>query len=601
MDVTDTFTYRERLLDGEIRLLTVYAGEFASPIRCDLRIERLDDIPEYEALSYAWGDPTMSQTICIREKQCAVTESVYQALQYLRPRDDSLRIWIDAVCINQDDLLEKGVQVQAMGRVYERAVSCRVWLGQPLPGLESALQVIVQLATARDLKLEQVLESGSSIRAIFTSPWVFRLWALQEAALSRQCILSYGHDVCDDERLLCDISRNLMVLIRDAESWTAIDPQYGHRGGLWEAMKHVESMSDARETLQSGDGLGRSFMYLLWQSTARLCVDPRDHVYALRGLYERMSGGAMIPTSADYSQSVVDVFVQATTQSLCQPKGLEDWITALSSPQRRKTVTGGDVWRTELPSWVPNWAGDSYGYYSAWLYTAGGSQLLEPLPSDFTSGGKCLTLLGCSIGLVETCYENSAAEITNMSEAEWDTFEQWALQRHSSAMPAPGELLDAFARTLVADVMMPVDVTAEKERWASDDARLACKPWRTWETAAKGLHAYSAQTSGAPGPMQSGRQYYDTFQFNLSIATTDRAFSVTSYGQFALSPLGTRAGDDIVVFPGVPMPLVLRRQSQEMTWVIIGPAYVHGFMDGEAMAGLERGEYEYEERDFAIV
>jgi hypothetical protein len=69
------------LRDGEIRILTLHAGEAADPIVCSLHVAVLDDQPVYEALSYTWGDPDVTETICVGGTQVEVTVNLESALR----------------------------------------------------------------------------------------------------------------------------------------------------------------------------------------------------------------------------------------------------------------------------------------------------------------------------------------------------------------------------------------------------------------------------------------------------------------------------------------------------------------------------------------
>jgi hypothetical protein len=55
--------------------------------------------------------------------------------------DKPLTIWIDAICINQDDIIERGAQVQIMGEIYQTAWRLRIWLGEhssnTIPAMEN--------------------------------------------------------------------------------------------------------------------------------------------------------------------------------------------------------------------------------------------------------------------------------------------------------------------------------------------------------------------------------------------------------------------------------------------------------------------------------
>lgn len=120
-----------------IRLLTLLPGHIGSPLKC--KIAEFDGPPagSYEALSYTWGDASTSETIGVCEsndterieRSFLITPNLFQALQRLRT-DIPRLLWIDALCMNQGDLEEKGHQVARMGQVYRNASSVIVWLGE---------------------------------------------------------------------------------------------------------------------------------------------------------------------------------------------------------------------------------------------------------------------------------------------------------------------------------------------------------------------------------------------------------------------------------------------------------------------------------------
>lgn len=82
----------------------------------------------YEALSYYWGSPEKIHTITVGDGQLQITRNLHTALQSLRDYYIERIIWIDAVCINQDDAEEKGCQVQLMAEIYAKASRVVVWL-----------------------------------------------------------------------------------------------------------------------------------------------------------------------------------------------------------------------------------------------------------------------------------------------------------------------------------------------------------------------------------------------------------------------------------------------------------------------------------------
>jgi hypothetical protein len=120
-----------------IRLLTLLPGKSGMPLRCELA--KFDNPPtgSYEALSYAWASVSTSENIEICEAtnpdqvvgSLPITRNLFDSLRRLRTEAPRL-LWIDALCINQEDLEEKGNQVARMGHVYRNASRVIVWLGE---------------------------------------------------------------------------------------------------------------------------------------------------------------------------------------------------------------------------------------------------------------------------------------------------------------------------------------------------------------------------------------------------------------------------------------------------------------------------------------
>jgi hypothetical protein len=107
---------------SDIRLLRLMPNEDETPIQCQLFNYSLQESSKgthlYEALSYVWGSPETSKSISIDEHNLPVTENLHTALSRLQDRTIERIIWIDAVCINQKDDVEKAHQIQSMAKIY---------------------------------------------------------------------------------------------------------------------------------------------------------------------------------------------------------------------------------------------------------------------------------------------------------------------------------------------------------------------------------------------------------------------------------------------------------------------------------------------------
>lgn len=111
-----------------------------SPLSGVLKVVNLEDKPTYEALSYAWGGPDKSEVFHLPDGILRITSNLAAGLKELRHSDTSREIWIDAVCINQEDNSEKAKQVPLMATIYREAKCVLVWLGIGNADLESYIQ-----------------------------------------------------------------------------------------------------------------------------------------------------------------------------------------------------------------------------------------------------------------------------------------------------------------------------------------------------------------------------------------------------------------------------------------------------------------------------
>ena len=98
-------------------------------LRCQIKQVLFSDRPRYRALSYMWGDETTRFPIYLNGKWFTVAENLFRALGFLRREKFVGSFWIDAICINQDDIQEKNRQIRIMPHIYFRASAVLVWLG----------------------------------------------------------------------------------------------------------------------------------------------------------------------------------------------------------------------------------------------------------------------------------------------------------------------------------------------------------------------------------------------------------------------------------------------------------------------------------------
>lgn len=179
--------YHDSLTSDSIRLLRLLpSNDENTPIKCELFHYPLHDkgtrTQPYEALSYVWGSPAETQPIFIRaqnsqnEQIVHITVNLHEALLRLRTHYLDRILWVDAVCINQENTQEKEQQIQLMAKTYGLANRVVVWLGESADDSDQALR---ELRHAGGHSPENISDSESLHHALITlldRPWFRRIW-----------------------------------------------------------------------------------------------------------------------------------------------------------------------------------------------------------------------------------------------------------------------------------------------------------------------------------------------------------------------------------------------------------------------------------------
>lgn len=143
--------YRYRSLEHKdsLRLLILHpSADDSAPITCSIRHARLcDPALEYEAISYTWGDNTIRQIVYFHNGRRGIHVGIncHDMLGYLRHKHDNRTLWIDAICIDQGNLIERAAQVCIMDEIYASASCVVIHLGKETPGSSLLFQHLVEV------------------------------------------------------------------------------------------------------------------------------------------------------------------------------------------------------------------------------------------------------------------------------------------------------------------------------------------------------------------------------------------------------------------------------------------------------------------------
>lgn len=384
------------LLDDEIRLLRLSPGSFGDPLSCSLKIVPMEKLTttlhEFQALSYAWGNDPPSYPVSLddlpKSGECSSTaastqsytylvrENLQQALRHIRLADDYLWIWVDALCLNQDDQIEKGRQILKMPDIYSNAWNVIAWLGgdQESPkDIRRAVGLVpkilnlktLNVALRRETPSEEILRSWVAFGRLLQRPWFKRRWVIQEVACARKlCVRTADQilswlDFADAVELYSDNINRMRALYRQS-SLFKLDPVA--LDGI-ECSQAVALMTFSRNIFRkSSNSLIvsrlRNLESLVLAASAFAVSDIRDVVYALlylandsyRSIITRLKSPARQIFSSDYSKHPAEIFEIFVRYSIAESGSLD----ILCRPWANWPSAARDMdyeGRT-LPSWI---------------------------------------------------------------------------------------------------------------------------------------------------------------------------------------------------------------------------------------------------------
>ncbi|KAF5617316.1 heterokaryon incompatibility het-6 [Fusarium tjaetaba] len=179
----------------EIRILTLKHGKGDDPIACNLQ-PAMRDGAEYHALSYEWEDESKNDPfVTIDNRQVQIRMNLFEALKNIRKPTEDLRLWVDAICINQSDVQEKSRQVAMMGEIFTEAVGVISWLGPVRDDSDLAMYA---------MRFNERPDSDSrELKALLSlchRRYWRRVWIIQELYLAKSYVVWCGHKSVSDSK-----------------------------------------------------------------------------------------------------------------------------------------------------------------------------------------------------------------------------------------------------------------------------------------------------------------------------------------------------------------------------------------------------------------
>ncbi|KAI0451323.1 heterokaryon incompatibility protein 6 [Xylaria acuta] len=554
-----------------IRLLKIKRGLLrADPVDCELADFNIDSAPAYGALSYCWGPPPDDIKVLCNGKAFYGRASLERALKRLRagfrPGQREEYIWADAICINQTDLVEKDAQVRLMERIYSGAATVYVELGD-IQGQEISMgDFTLKLPALGGMGVQDTLTESddpghpfhykTAFQAL-SQPWFTRTWIIQEVALAKTVKYMFRGNIFTHEHLDSILSKNAMLANPDRQQ-ELMRSNATMRGYMnYQKLQRIKNHGGKMDSLQ------------LIQLTRDFEVtNPEDKIF---GIFALMSG-ADREAIGPYSRSVEHVFRRFAALQVRHGRA----ITMLDSAGLQRRHQQG----IDLPSWVPDWTaqGKSPKVISTLRpvpYSASGAaQSHVQLVGDLTGTGG-ISVRGLIVDTIDTVAHVHTAPLTPSGQPDFLVF-------HDKFRAAFDGLVDegrsvyvnneeAFARLLLMDDM-----------YTGRNAIIYSSPITDPVATYRG--ALASWRGGTEQGSFGGRKMnvVQTYQMQARAAAVGHGFATTRNGYIGLvSPLA-QAGDQVVVILGATVPYVVRKVQSG--YLLVGDAFVHGFMYGEALA-----------------
>ncbi|KAF4331737.1 het-domain protein [Fusarium beomiforme] len=565
-----------------------------------------NNCPAYEALSYVWGDPTNPIAIKLNNLDATVTRNLHAALLSLRSHTQKRILWVDALCINQQDFDERASQVMLMRFIYEESSRVLIFLGPSTALTDRGLQFVQEfhdrVTNSDDSQklLQWIFEAASKddlwcILAfeILGKPWWGRSWIFQEILCAPTATVHCGRQSVSwaaFETMAHTISElEAILLARHDRGMQVFIAQYPdlYNFVLFRQQRPISPLTLA-EALQT--------------RRRALATNPLDKVFALLGVCRDEYPAEYPPpppssheVRVDYKRTLADVYSGAVKHIVRSSHNL-DILAACQNPQRRNG----------LPSWAPDWTvqrnNNPIMDVDAWgrIHHVSGKvphicDLIRPSDND-----DAVLVRGITVANIEGLgppYVGDSDDLKGILGL-WRELAILTSRFHPDGTPArKGEeipsdgsfrcasgatIQQGFTTTIRVGRTPTVDLFSDSDSNSDSNSDSDDGSGSPEEVSAR-----EAREEGAvERALERQRAYTAQLEQAFQLAAKNRRFFITGRGGFmGLGPAEMELGDIVSVLLGSHVATILRRletgkEGQEQ-FVIVGEAYMHGIMDGE--------------------
>lgn len=580
--------YVYRKLDesaNEIRIMTIPAGSPGDELSVSLETVRLpthDDsqVASFEALSYAWGSLEDPVGLTIFDRgvptgSLTITQNLGVALPYLRLKERERRLWIDAICVNQEDLVERSSQVKLMPTIFSQAVAVVIWLGLEDAEIQMgyellnfpALHVTVDWTTRtihplsgghreiaeRSQPLPYEDHEYGAMLSVLRRSWFERLWTRQEVLLSRKATLTCGSLTMS----WTDFRIAMYLLYSKPRTIGATSISKELHADLTE---HMDRLLGFISNL-GGSG-SENLGHEIYLTRSCKCTDPRDRIYAVIGLLN------------EYAKRKWKFEPDYTTPTECTyEEASYNYMEAFRSLDLLEYCDiGSRSGNAALPTWVPDWD-CMKGIAHPFTATTAGCTSWGYFQREKGQNGSVLRAKGLNVGSVEKVWAYNAAVSSGMENIteELRRVVRLAADHLGTTSSEDVHIRNIISRTLIGGEYQEV-----------------------WDP------SYSHMPTEVPGKSAVDK-FLDPTILDIDLWSDDqlspwinaahemcthRALFVTDRRYVGLGPRVLKRGDRLCVLLGCHVLLALRPVHDDSAmFQVVGTCHIDSLRTGEAFLG----------------
>lgn len=603
---------------AEIRLLRVlprkpqpHEGQAGSAdLECDIIHAFLGSCLPYLALSYSWGDPNEQSRLVVGGKDCQTSSTVEEALRQIQAISGNAEflIWVDQICIKQDDTVEKTHQVRMMNRIYREAAKCMVWLGpadNDIKFLFGDLKQFHSDIVAENYTelfrrysrndFEEVKKLEKAFHAFCSRRYWTRLWVIQEFAVASEVVLVCGNlnmpyvplgtVLAWMQRLGpdnipkvngIDLPTTLRVMIALGRALKGCQAASFMQGI---ATRRQRYQTSRRTDTKYDDNLFRvlaTTLALEYDYNSPETSDPRDRVFSILELADDASEFVGL---LDYDPTVTCEVIYRQTAKIILQQGRVDYLAYCD-------LRG----QTSVPSWVPDWQ----------------MQIRRPYFKMQWSDTNKFKAASQADAKVDLLYDDprlvqlrgTAVDTITAVSAVWEPDWLYPLDKGDALryLHDVKQLCEKSPRIGIdSKELEAARIAVADSRWGSTASEHG--EFNQGYLKAR-THLIAAEQSGPPHvPLDDPMGYsLPWYLMEMRFLRSCRPF-ISQTGYVGLAPPHAEPGDQICVLYGGISPYIIRSSGQDPQrpkHQLIGAAFVHGIMYGEVM------EQDHDSRTFTL-